>query len=161
MCAAGHCRSGKLAPWAPSAARPASSRGRWERLLANDTLDGSAALAELAGGIVGTRTGRKPLLVLDETPNKEDLRSPRLGVAYHKRLVNLNARCYPTDKPPMSMPKPVCRMLRETARALPPAEVTFLCDRGLAWPSVMDCVRELGWSRTAAAGTWTLIACGD
>jgi hypothetical protein len=153
MCAADHCHSGKLAPWAPLAARPASSRsgrqslrGRWERLLANDTLDGSAALAELAGGVLGTWAGRKLLLVLDETPNREDLRSLRLGVAYRKRLLCLNARCYPTDKPPMPMPELVRRELRETARALPPGvEVTFLCDRGLAWPSVMDCVRELGW----------------
>src|SRR4051794_21492160 len=87
MCAAGHCHSGKLAAAAAgSDAKPASTRRRWERLIANDRLDGRRALGELARSLLRDWTGRTLLLVLDETPNGEDLRCLRLGVAYRKRL---------------------------------------------------------------------------
>lgn len=146
MCLGGHCQSGALAASVISAAKPASSRRRWERLLANATLDGLAMLATLAGGILKHWTGRRLLLVLDETPGRGDLRSMRLGVAYRKRLLTLNAKCYLKNKPPMFMPRLINRMLDEVAALLPPgSHVTFLCDRGLAWPSVMDRVRQLGW----------------
>jgi hypothetical protein len=146
MCRCGHCHSGQLAASVVSAARPASSRRRWERLLAGGGWDGRAALGELAGGILGHWVGRRVLLVLDETPGRGGLRSMRLGVAYRKRLLTLDARCYPEGKPPLFMPRLIGRMLEEVAARLPPGTaVTFLCDRGLAWPSVMDRVRRLGW----------------
>src|SRR6266446_4469190 len=156
MCQAGHCQSGKLAVLVVSRAKPASNRRRWERLLANPALDGpngSAALSELAASALKDGAGlgigvpgRRLLLVLDETPNGEGLRSLRLGLAYRKRLLNLAAECYPTDRLPMPMPRLVCRLLKKVAALLPPdAAVTFLCDRGLAWPAVMDAVRKLGW----------------
>ena len=53
--------------------------------------------------------GRELLLVLDETPNGEPLRCLRLGVAYRKRLLPVAAECYPTDRPPLPMPKLICR----------------------------------------------------
>jgi Transposase DDE domain len=147
MCCCGHCHSGQLAASVVSAAKPASSRRRWERLLANDALDGSAALGELAATLLAPWTGRRLLLVLDETPGPGDLWSMRLGVAYRKRLLCLNASCYLKHKPPVFMPRLICRMLKEVAPILPSgAAVTFLCDRGLAWPSVMDAVRKLGWN---------------
>jgi Transposase DDE domain len=146
MCRCGHCHSGQLAASVVSAARPASSRRRWERLLAGGSWDGRAALAELAGGVFRHWVGRRVLLVLDETPGRGDLRSMRLGVAYRKRLLTVDARCYPKHRPPLFMPRLICQMLKRVAAALPAGvAVTFLCDRGLAWPSVMDCVRELGW----------------
>lgn len=147
MCLSSHCHSGKLAAAAVSAAKPASTRRRLERLLANDALDGAAALAELAAGILKDRIGQKLLLVLDETPGPGDMRSMRLGLAYRKRLLTLAAVCYPKDKPPMFMPRLIGRMLKQLALLMPPGvQVNFLCDRGLAWPSVMDCVRKLGWA---------------
>src|SRR5687768_17652379 len=51
--------------------------------------------------------------VLDETPNGERLRCLRLGVAYRKRLLSIAAECYPTDRPPLPMPKLICRMRSE------------------------------------------------
>ena len=40
----------------------------------------------------------------------------------------------------------VWRLLRRAARSLPPGrEVTLLADRGLSWPSVVDCCVLLGW----------------
>jgi hypothetical protein len=149
MCLAGHCQSGKLAAVAISDAKPASSRRRWERFIANDLLDGQAVLRQLTRSVMASWGGRELLLVLDETPNGQDLRCLRLGVAYRKRLLTIAAVCYPTDRPPLPMPKLICRLLRKTAKLLLPAadqaRVTLLCDRGLAWPAVMDCVRRLGW----------------
>lgn len=147
MCLGGHCHSGPLAASVVSTAKPASSRRRWERLLANDALDGTAALADLAAHVLRAWGGGRPLLlVLDETPGHGDLRSMRLGVAYRKRLLTLGAVCYPKDHPPVPMPALICRMLAGVAALIPPgAAVTFLCDRGLAWPSVLDATRRLGW----------------
>ena len=146
LCVSGRCQSGPLAAAVVSAAKPASSRRRWERLIANGRWDGHAALKELAGAITAALPGRRLLLVLDETPGRGGLRSMRLGVAYRKRLLTLDARCHPTDEPPQFMPRMIAAMLGEVAAVLPPgASVTFLCDRGLAWPSVMDAVRKLGW----------------
>jgi hypothetical protein len=146
MCLASHCHSGRLAACTVAEAKPASSRRRWERLLANLRLDGSQAMTELSASLLRNWTGRHLLLVLDETPNGEGLRCMRLGIAYRKRLLSIAAECYPTDKPPLPMPKLICRMLRKVAKLLPPqVRVTLLCDRGLSWPVVMDCARKLGW----------------
>jgi len=90
--------------------------------------------------------GRRLLLVLDETPGRGDLRSMRVGVCYRKRLLTLAAEVYPKDEPPRRMPALIGRMLRDVAALLPAgASVTLLCDRGLAWPSVLDQARRLGW----------------
>jgi hypothetical protein len=146
MCLCGHCQSGQLAASVVSAARPASNRRRWERLLANDRWDGQAALTELAQSLLAGLGRTKVLVVLDETPARGNLCSMRLGIAYRKRLVTINARVYPKDKPPLFMPRMICQMLQEVAAIVPPnMQITFLCDRGLAWPSVMDCVRKLGF----------------
>ena len=133
-------------------AKPASSQRRWERLPGNRRLKTGAAIGQLSASLLRDWSGRSLLLVLDETPNRQDLRRMRLGVAYRERLLSLAAVCYPTDRPPRPMPELICGMLRGAAkrmphgvRRMPPGvRVTLLCDRGLAWPAVMDCVRELG-----------------
>jgi hypothetical protein len=153
MVGAGHCHSGKLAACAVTDGRrrrtkPASTQRRWERWLANQRVDGTHALEMLAGALLAEWTGRRELLlVLDETPNGQDLRCLRLGVAYRKRLISIAAVCYPTDRPPLPMPKLICRTLRRAAKLLLPADaiITLLTDRGLSWPAVMDCARRLGW----------------
>jgi hypothetical protein len=162
MCLARHCHSGLLAASAVAEAKPASSRRRWERLLANPRLDGQKALAELSAELLKNWTGRRLLLVLDETPNKEDLRCMRLGVAYRKRLISIAAVCYPTDRPPLPMPKLICKMLRKVAKLLPEGvAVTLLCDRGLSWPAVMDCARKLGWGHVMRLQRSTRVTLAD
>ncbi len=163
MCSAGHCHSGKLAAAAVSDAKPASTRRRWERLLADGHLDGSRALRTLSESLLRPWAGRELLLVLDETPNGQSLRCLRLGVAYRKRLLSLAAVCYPTDAPPLPMPRLVCRTLRQVARLLPPEarRVTLLCDRGLAWPAVIDCARKLGWGHVVRLQHTTRVALQD
>lgn len=146
MCVCGHCRSGQLAAALASQAKIASSRRRWERLMANQRWEGKATLLELAAHLVERLPVQHLLVVLDETPGRGELRSMRLGIAYRKRLLTINARCYPKDKPPQFMPRMIAAMLKEVAALLPSGvSVTFLCDRGLAWPSVMDAARKLGW----------------
>jgi hypothetical protein len=162
MCQCGHCQSGRLAASVVSSAKPASSRRRWERLLANDSLDASAALHELAHSMLANWAGRDLLLILDETPQRDGLRSMRLGVAYQHRMLTINARCYPANKPPMFMPKMIKQMLKETAVVLPPgARVTFVCDRGLAWPSVMQCAQDLGWEHVLRLQRQTKVKLAD
>ena len=162
MCHAEHCHSGQLGASAASAAKPASSRRRWERLLANPRLEGRRALEEFSASLLAGWAGRKLLLVLDETPNGGDLWCMRLGVAYHKRLLSVAAVCYPTDQPPLPMPKLICKMLRKVAKRMPPgASVTLLCDRGLSWPVVMDCVRKLGWGHVMRLQSSTRVTLGD
>jgi hypothetical protein len=163
MCLASHCHAGKLAAAAVADAKPASSRRRWERLLANDRLDGRQAMEELAASLLKDSSGRSLLMVLDETPNGQDLRCMRLGLAYRKRLLSLAAPCYPTDQPPLPMPKLICQMLRDVAKLLPPdvRHVTLLCDRGLSWPAVMDCVRGLGWGHVMRLQHATRVTLAD
>jgi hypothetical protein len=162
MCLASHCHSGRLAAAAVADAKPASSRRRWERLLANPRLDGQTALDELSGSLLKDWSGRKLLLVLDETPNGEDLRCMRLGVAYRKRLLSIAAVCYPTDRPPLPMPKLICKMFRKVARLVPEGvQVTLLCDRGLSWPAVMDCARKLGWGHVMRLQRSTRVTLAD
>ena len=162
MCVCGQCQSGKLAAAVISQAKVASSRRRWERLIASDAWDGQAALAELARSLAATLPGSQLLVILDETPGRDDLRSMRLGIAYRKRLLTIDARCYPKDKPPQFMPRMIAGMLKEVAAVLPPRmAVTFLCDRGLAWPSVMDTVRKLGWGHVLRLQKSTRVKLSD
>src|SRR5688572_20642544 len=105
MCLAGHCHGGQIAASTVSTAKPASSQRRWERLLGNRRLKTELAIDQLSASLLQNWSGRSLLLVLDETPNRQDLRCMRLGVAYRKRLLSLAAVCYPTDQPPLPMPK--------------------------------------------------------
>src|SRR5688500_6753471 len=60
LCLAGHCHSGRLAALTPPAragTKPASSRRRWERLLANPRLDAAAAVRALAAAMLKDWTG--------------------------------------------------------------------------------------------------------
>jgi hypothetical protein len=70
----------------------------------------------------------------------------KLSVAYRRRAVPIAFECYEPHRPPVPMPRLLWRLLRRAARSLPQgAEVTLLADRGLSWPSVLDCCVGLGW----------------
>src|SRR5467141_2426115 len=74
MTLARHCHSGKLAVAVPGDARPASVVRRLERTLANDRIDPDSAWPQLARAVLGDRVGGPIVLILDETPNHNDLR---------------------------------------------------------------------------------------
>lgn len=146
MCLCGHCHSGVVAAAAVCSAKVASVRRQWERFLANTRFEPHQAMAELARSMLEPWAGRELMLVLDETPGPGGLYSMRLCVVYGKRVLCVAAECYEKDKPPVRMPKLIVRLIEQAEKALPPgAVVTFLCDRGLSWPSVIDAVRKRGW----------------
>jgi|tagenome__1003787_1003787.scaffolds.fasta_scaffold20567849_1 hypothetical protein len=146
MAVARHCHSGKLAAVAPGDTTPAATQRRLERALANDRLDPEAAWPQLARATLAGFVGGPILLILDETPNHNDLRCLKVTSAYRKRALPIRSICYAPGGQDGPMPEVVRRLLREVAACLPEgAEVTLLADRGLAWPQVVDACTELGW----------------
>jgi hypothetical protein len=141
-----HCHSGRLAAVAPGETTPAATRRRHERLLANDRLDPEAAWPQLARALLAGSPGRPIVLILDETPNRNDLRCLKLTLAYRKRAVPIRSICYAPGRQGGPMPAVVRRLLERAAAGLPAgAEVTLLADRGSAWPSLMEACRRSGW----------------
>jgi hypothetical protein len=146
MTMAEHCHAGKLAPFAPGDARPASVERRLERLLANDRLDPASVWPQLARAVLGNQGGGPIVLILDETPNHNDLRCMKITLAYRKRALPIACVCYALGEQPEPMPELVVGLLRQAAACLPEgASVTLLADRGLAWPQIVDACTELGW----------------
>jgi hypothetical protein len=141
-----HCHSGRIAGAVPGDARPASVQRRCERLLANERLDPDAAWPQLARAELAAWAGGPIVLILDETPNHNDLRCLKITLAYRKRALPLACVCYALGEQPEPMPELIVSLFRQVAACLPKgAEVTLLADRGLAWPLVVDTCGELGW----------------
>jgi hypothetical protein len=146
MTLAQHCRAGKLAVAVPGDARPASVERRVERFLANDRIDPLEVWTQLARSFLAGWAGGPIVLILDETPNHNDLRCLKVTLAYRKRALPLCSVCYAPGGQDEPMPELVVGLLRRVAACLPEgAEVTLLADRGLAWPVVVDTCDELGW----------------
>lgn len=146
MALAQHCQSGKLAAVAPGDTTPAATRRRQERTLANDRLDPDVAWPQLARAVLDDRAGVPIYLILDETPNHNDLRCLKVTLAYRKRALPIACVCYALGGPPEPMPRRIRRLLRQVNACLPEgADVTLLADRGLAWPQLVDACRALGW----------------
>ena len=149
MVRSGHCDSGRVALAMPGPALPASRKRRVERVIANGKVHADHAQAQLARAVLpalANAPGRPLVLILDETPQGPALKCLKLSVGYRRRAVPLVWACYPPDDPPVEMPKLIWRLLRRAARCVPTgADVTLLADRGLSWPSVLDCCVLLGW----------------
>jgi Transposase DDE domain len=146
MTVAQHCQSGKLAVATPGHAKPVSVKRRLQRYLANDRIDLETTWSELARAILAGWAGGPIVLILDETPNHNDLRCLKVTLAYRKRAVPLGCVCYALGEQPEPMPELVVSLLRRVAACVPPGvAVTLLADRGLAWPDIVDTCRELGW----------------
>jgi hypothetical protein len=146
MTVVAHCHSGRLAVAVPGDARPASVQRRLERLLADDRLDPDSAWPQPARAELAGWAGGPIVLILDETPNHNDLRCLKITLAYRKRALPLCCACYGLGEQPEPMPELIVGLLRQVAACLPKgAEVSLLADRGLAWPRVVDTCGELGW----------------
>jgi hypothetical protein len=114
--------------------------------LANDRLDPNSVWPQLARAVLGDQLGGPILLILDETPNHNDLRCMKITLAYRSRALPLFCVCYALGEQPEPMPALILGLFRQAADCLPEgAQVTLLADRGLAWPQVVDACRELGW----------------
>jgi len=147
----GHCDSGRVSGAMPGRARAASRRRRAERLVANGRLRPERCQGELARAVLAQLAacpGRPLVLILDETPQGDRLRCLKVSVGYRRRAIPLAWECYPPDDPPVRMAKLIWRLLGRVARCLPAGvavEVTLLADRGLSWPTLLDCCVHLGW----------------
>jgi hypothetical protein len=93
MAEAQHCHSGKLAAVAPGDTTPAATQRRLERTLANDRIDPETAWPQLARAILQGSSGGPIILILDETPNHNDLRCLKLTLAYRKRALPIRSVC--------------------------------------------------------------------
>jgi Transposase DDE domain len=159
---ASHCHSGKLAAVAPGDTTPAATKRRVERTLANDRLDPDSAWPQLARAVLGGWAGGPVTLILDETPNHNDLRCMKLTVAFRKRALPIGSVCYALGEQPGPMPELIRDLFRRAAACLPErAEVTLLADRGLAWPQVVDACVELGWHYVLRLQGQTRVRTGD
>jgi hypothetical protein len=146
MTIADHCWAGKLAVAVPGDARPASVKRRLERTLANDRIDLESAWPQLARSALAGWAGGPIVLILDETPNRNDLRCMKISLAYRKRALPIACACYALGGQPEPMPELIVGLFRQAAACLPAgAEVTLLADLGLAWPRIVDACGELNW----------------
>lgn len=143
---AGDCRANRISPHVPTDAQPASSRRRFERLLDNPRLRPRQVQRELARSLLIHWVGATVVLILDETPQANDLRALCVRVAYAHRALPLAWVCYRPDEPPQPMPQLVRSLLRQVRGCLPEGcAVVLLADRGLAWPVVVDFCQQSGW----------------
>jgi hypothetical protein len=146
MTIAQNCQSGKIAVAAPGTARPISVKRRVERFLSNHRVDPETTWSPMARSFLAGWAGGPIVLILDETPNHNDLRCMKITMAYRKRALPLCCACYALGEQPEPMPELIAGLLRRVADCLPEgADVTLLADRGLAWPHVVDTCQELGW----------------
>jgi hypothetical protein len=145
----GHCDSGRAALAMSVTASPASNKRRIERTIANGRIHADHAQMQLATAVLeklGAIPGRPLVLILDETPQGEHLKCLKISVGYRRRSQPLAWVCYPPEHPPVEMAKLIWRLLKRVSRCLPEhADVILLADRGLSWPSVIDCCAMLGW----------------
>ena len=112
-----HCHSGQLAAVAPGDTTPAATQRRLERTLANDRIDPETTWPQLARAILQGFAGGPLILILDETPNHNDLRCLKLTLAYRERAVPIRSVCYAPGGQPEPMPELIDRLVREVAIA--------------------------------------------
>jgi hypothetical protein len=147
----GHCDSGRVGKAIPGRATAASNCRRVERFVSNGRIRSDRGQGDLARAVLATLArcpGRGLVLILDETPQAGRLKCLKVSVGYRRRAVPLAWECYPPDEPPVPMPRLIWRLLGRVSRCLPggvAVGVTLLADRGLSWPTVLDCCRQLGW----------------
>lgn len=159
---AGHCQAGHLACHVPTDALPASSRRRFERLLANPRLRPRWTQRMLAHALLEHWAGCTVLLMLDETPKANDLRALSIRVGYDHRALPLASICYRPHALPRPMPQLVRSLLRQVKSCLPAAaQVVLLADRGLCWPLLVDWCHEQGWHYVLRMQSQTKVRSAD
>ena len=141
-----HCHSSRIAACTPSAATPASSRRRLERLLANPHLKAAQVTAALVRSLAAACPERPWVLIIDETDRDEQIRTLQILLAYKHRALPLAVQAYRPDFGQGRRPRLLWRLLGIIHRALPAGtSVTVLVDRGLAWPDLVRCCQKWGW----------------
>lgn len=151
MCLSGRCQSTFMALVAPVDAKPASTRRRIERFLANPRINTPEVAMGMVRALIGDKRGdgrhhRTLRLMIDETPLRNHLRCMKVSVGYHHRALPLAWICYRPDRLPATQPEIVELLLHQVYHCLPPmTSVVLMADRGLSWPSLIDVCNQLKW----------------
>ena len=134
----------------PTETKPASTRRRTERFVANDRISLEEFQRLWIAAILQKWLSPRAevLLILDETSgHKDKFRRMQLSLAYCGRAIPLTWRCTQGKPQGMRMPQMVLEMLKEVLPHLPgECTVTFLADRGLAWPEVLEEIQSWDWN---------------
>ena len=146
MTLAHHCHSSRIAAATPSAAAVASSRRRIERLLCNPRFQARQLTASLVRSLAQAWPHRRWTLIVDETSRDETMCSMQILLAYKHRAIPLATRAYKSSFGEGRRPRLLMTLLKLIHQNLPKsADVTVLCDRGLAWPDLVDLLQRWGW----------------
>lgn len=160
MVQAGHCQLSKMAVMTPTSATMPSSERRWQRLVANERLDAEAVLDDWSAWAL--RGVSAVTLFLDETPQRNHLRSMKVSKMVGGRAVPLVWHTYRPNALPMAQDQLVLDLLRRIDAALPDgATPTLMADRGLCWPVIIDFCLEHGWHFLLRAQGQTKVRLGD
>jgi hypothetical protein len=144
MVLARHCFSSRIASSVPTSSAVASTRRRFERLLANCHLDNEAVTADLVRTLAMAWPGRPWTLIIDETDKDEHIRSVQVLLAYKHRAIPLAVRAFRPDK--HGRPAMILRLLKRIRDNLPAdTQVTVLTDRGLSWPALLRFCQKSRW----------------
>jgi hypothetical protein len=144
MALATHCFSTRVAACVPASAAVASSRRRFERLLANPRLDDQAVTASLVKAFADAWPGRPWTLIIDESDKDEQIRSMQILLGYKHRAIPLAVAAYRPDE--RGRVRLLMRLLKQIERQLPDsAAVTVVADRGLAWPKLVRFCQRNRW----------------
>ena len=141
-----HCHSNRIAAATPTDAVVSSSRRRLERLLDNDRFDADKFTCSLVRSLSQAWPGRRWTLIIDETDRDEKVRSMQVLLAYKHRAIPLAVRAYKPTFGQGRRPQLLFALLTSIRENLPAdADVTVLCDRGLAWPDLVELLQQWGW----------------
>jgi hypothetical protein len=144
MVLARHCFSTRIASSVPTSAAVASSRRRFERLLANPHLDDERVTAELVRSFARAWPGRPWTVIIDETDKDERVRSVQVLLAYKRRAIPLAVRAYRPNK--RGRPALILHLLKLIRDNLPAdTAVTVVADRGLSWPALLRFCQKGRW----------------
>jgi hypothetical protein len=144
MVLACHCFSSRIAALVPTSAAVASSRRRFERLLANPHLDDEQVTAALVRGFAEAWPGRPWTLIIDETDKDDRIRSAQILLAYKRRAIPLAVGAFRPNK--RGRPALILRLLKLIRDNLPAdTQVTVVTDRGLSWPKLLRFCEKSGW----------------
>lgn len=150
LACARHCHLWRMAAHVPSSAQPHSARRRLMRFLGNERLDVQALCHHLGAWLARWNSPSARLLVLmDETPLRNQWRVLKVSVAYKRRALPLVWCCYPLTGREHTLPDTVLVLLERAFDIVhdyaPQAQVVLLGDRGFCWPQIIRWCQGKGW----------------
>lgn len=140
-----HCHLSRVALYGADQATPRSRERRWQRFLANSRIPLADVMRPLFQTALAALGGQRLLLLVDETPLKNDLRCMMVSLAYRGRCVPLAWSSYKTNQPPLPREALIHKLLLQAQDLLPEAQIILMADRGLSDPKLLAMAQERGW----------------